>query len=162
MGEWVDLKFKVCKMQYVCKMYLFLRYDDTSKKLNTCEENLQLTETKLCHSEKILERTIRDKRKMEGDVDVLEKENYALKEAVETSKCSLEEEILLRVDIEHQLQSTKEEMNFKQQMFNKVDCFDSIHTPPPNFFLNSKNLYIIINLYYFQDPTSCGSHQSVG
>lgn len=53
-------------------------------------------------------------------MDVLEKENFTLKEAVETSKASLEEEILLRVDIENQLQSTKEEMNFKQQMFNKV------------------------------------------
>ena len=57
---------------------------------------------------------------MEGELDVLEKENFTLKEAVETSKASLEEEILLRVDIENQLQSTKEEMNFKQQMFNKV------------------------------------------
>ena len=98
----------------------FFRYDDTSKKLNVCEENLQLTESKLSQNEKALEKTIRDKRKMEGEIDVLEKENFALKEAVETSKCSLEEEILLRVDIEHQLQSTKEEMNFKQQMFNKV------------------------------------------
>ncbi|XP_028399231.1 lamin-B1-like [Dendronephthya gigantea] len=96
-----------------------VKYDDTSKKLNTCEENLQITESKLSQNEKILEKTIRDKRRMEGDIDVLEKENFALKEAVETSKCSLEEEILLRVDIEHQLQSTKEEMNFKQQMFNK-------------------------------------------
>lgn len=99
----------------------FPRYDDTSKKLNTCTENLNLVETKLSHSEKILEKAIRDRRKMEGDIDVLQKENAALKEAVETSKCSLEEEILLRVDIEHQLQSTKEEMNFKQQMFNKVE-----------------------------------------
>ena len=104
------------------KMWPISRYDDTSKKLNTCEENLQITESKLSQNEKILEKTIRDKRKMEGDIDVLEKENFALKEAVETSKCSLEEEILLRVDIEHQLQSTKEEMNFKQQMFNKVGC----------------------------------------
>ena len=116
--------------------YFFCRYDDTSKKLDVCEENLQLTESKLSQNEKVLEKTIRDKRKMEGEIDVLEKENYALKEAVETSKCSLEEEILLRVDIEHQLQSTKEEMNFKQQMFNKVEkpckiLTLSSPTPPP-------------------------------
>ena len=73
---------------------------------------------------------MRDKRKIENNLVVLEKENIALKEAVETSKYSLEEEILIRVDIENQLQSTKEEMNFKQQMFNKVklrlelDCIE--------------------------------------
>ena len=101
-----------------------IRYDDTSKKLTVCEDNLQIVESKLSQNEKVLEKTIRDKRKMESDLVVLEKENIALKEAVETSKCSLEEEILLRVEIEHQLQSTKEEMNFKQQMFNKVENRD--------------------------------------
>ena len=118
------------------------RYDDTSKKLNVCEENLQITESKLSQNEKVLEKTIRDKRKMEGEIDVLEKENFALKEAVETSKCSLEEEILLRVDIEHQLQSTKEEMNFKQQMFNKVNEPKLLHTPRlQNFCLIVKILH---------------------
>ena len=124
---WPDLIISVPVHPYTLRnqfykkfIYVFLRYDDTSKKLDACEENLQLTESKLSQNEKILEKTIRDKRKIEGEVQTLEKENIALKEAVETSKCSLEEEILLRVDIEHQLQSTKEEMNFKQQMFNKV------------------------------------------
>ena len=78
----------------------------------------------------MLDKTIRDKKKIEDDYEVLHKENNQLKEAVETSKLSLEEEILLRVDIENQLQSTKEEMNFKQQMFNKV-CFPKPRQAPP-------------------------------
>lgn len=81
---------------------------------------------KLSQNEKTLEKTLRDKRRMEGDIQVLQDENQQLKEAVETSKCSLEEEIMLRVDVEHQLQSTKEEMNFKQQMFNKVEFYHMI------------------------------------
>ena len=83
-------------------------------------------EMKLSQNEKALEKTLRDKRRMEGDIQVLQDENQQLKEAVETSKCSLEEEIMLRVDVEHQLQSTKEEMNFKQQMFNKVEFYHMI------------------------------------
>lgn len=102
------------------------RYENSSKKLNNCEENLQLVEMKLSQNEKTLEKTLRDKRRMEGDIQVLQDENQQLKEAVETSKCSLEEEIMLRVDVEHQLQSTKEEMNFKQQMFNKVEFYHMI------------------------------------
>jgi lamin B len=52
----------------------------------------------------------------------LRAENEALDRQLQTARRQLEEETLLRVDLENRLQSQREELGFNKQLYEKVRC----------------------------------------
>ena len=58
---------------------------------------------------------------VEGMVVELKKECQDLRDSLESAKYALEQETLTRVDLENKLQSKEEELNFKKEMYHKVN-----------------------------------------
>lgn len=60
-----------------------------------------------------------ERKKAQDEVKDLEKENDKLKKMLEALRKNLEEETLARVDLENNIQSLKEELTFKDQVFQQ-------------------------------------------
>lgn len=83
------------------------------------EETLTITQKQLSDKESHLSRVNQEARNLDKVVKELTKECQELKDALESAKYSLEQETLTRVDLENKLQSLREELNFKKQVYNK-------------------------------------------
>lgn len=53
----------------------------------------------------------------------MRKENAELRKQLESARKQLEEETLLRVDIENRMQSLREELQFNKQIYEQVSFF---------------------------------------
>ena len=70
-----------------------------------------------------LSRVNQEAKNLDKVVKDLRKECQELKDALESNRYLLEQETLTRVDLENKLQSLKEELNFKKQVYNKVSIY---------------------------------------
>ena len=84
------------------------------------EDALKGTQKQLTDKEAQLSRANIEAKNLESVVHELRKECQELKESLESAKYALEQETLTRVDLENKLQSAKEELSFKSQMYNTV------------------------------------------
>ena len=62
---------------------------------------------------------VSDAKKASADLKDLEKEHDKLKKLLDSLRKNLEEETLARVDLENNIQSLKEELTFKDQVFQQ-------------------------------------------
>ena len=81
---------------------------------------MKAAQRKLSDREGQLATVNQEARNLEAVIQELRKECQELKEALESAKYALEQETLSRVDLENKLQSKEEELNFKKEMYNKV------------------------------------------
>jgi len=84
---------------------------------------LKAAQRKLSDREGQLATVNQEAKNLEAVIQELRKECQELKEALESAKYALEQETLSRVDLENKLQSKEEELNFKKEMYNKVQYF---------------------------------------
>ena len=87
---------------------------------------MKATQRKLSDREAQLSAVNQDAKNLEGVLQELRKECQELKDALESAKYALEQETLSRVDLENKLQSKEEELNFKKEMYNKVNGFNTL------------------------------------
>lgn len=57
---------------------------------------------------------------LQDRVGELESENKELQDTLDSAKYNLEQETLTRVDLQNQVQSLREELNFKRNVYDKV------------------------------------------
>lgn len=99
---------------------LHLRLDKEVAAHKKTEDALKAAQRKLSDREGQLATVNQEAKNLEGVIQELRKECQELKEALESAKYALEQETLSRVDLENKLQSKEEELNFKKEMYNKV------------------------------------------
>ena len=102
------------------------RYDKEVAAHKKTEDALKATQRKLSDREAQLSAVNQDAKNLEGVLQELRKECQELKDALESAKYALEQETLSRVDLENKLQSKEEELNFKKEMYNKVNGFNTL------------------------------------
>lgn len=90
-----------------------------TKECRSLEANLNICEHRATDLQTKYNQAISDKKKLEEELKEANKELDKLRKSYELTKKYIENETLTRVELENKLQSLKEEMNFKDQMFNK-------------------------------------------
>lgn len=92
------------------------------KKTKECvaaENNARLYEQKFHDLSAKYNAVLSERKKAQDELKDLEKENDKLKKMLEALRKNLEEETLARVDLENNIQSLKEELTFKDQVFQQ-------------------------------------------
>ena len=82
------------------------------KKLNSQEAQLDDLRNKINQG-------IADRKRFDSDIRNLNEENKSLDDKLDSLKKQLEEETILRVDLENRNQSLNEELQFQRQLYNK-------------------------------------------
>lgn len=100
-------------------MFSFHRLDKKTKECVVAENNGRLYEQKFHDLSAKYNAVSSDKKKIQDELKDLEKENEKLKKMLDALRKSLEEETLARVDLENNMQSLKEELTFKDQVFQQ-------------------------------------------
>lgn len=95
------------------------RLDKKTKECVTAENNARLYEQKFHDLSAKYSSAASERKKALDDLKELEKENDKLKKMLEALRKNLEEETLARVDLENNIQSLKEELTFKDQIFQQ-------------------------------------------
>ncbi|PSN52874.1 Lamin-C [Blattella germanica] len=98
---------------------LRFRFEKKSKDFNTVEKNLQLCELRLSDVNTKYNQAVADRKKAVDELKELEKECDKLRRQLDELRKHLEDETLARVDLENNLQSIKEELSFKEQVYNQ-------------------------------------------
>ena len=101
-------------------VFSFERYDKEAAAHKRTDDALKAAQRKLSDKEAQLAAVNREAKNLEDVVKDLQKECQELKDALESAKYALEQETLNRVDLENKLQSKDEELNFKKEMYSKV------------------------------------------
>ena len=83
------------------------------------ENNARLYEQKFHDLQAKFNAVSSDAKKVKEELKELEKDNDKLKKMLEALRKNLEEETLARVDLENNIQSLKEELTFKDQIFQQ-------------------------------------------
>lgn len=104
-----------------CFFLSFERYDKEVAAHKKTDDALKAAQRKLSDKEAQLAAVNREAKNLEDVVKDLQKECQELKDALESAKYALEQETLSRVDLENKLQSKDEELNFKKEMYSKVE-----------------------------------------
>lgn len=95
------------------------RLDKKTKECATAESNARLYEQKFHDLSAKYSSAASERSKALSDLKELEKENDKLKKQLDALRKNLEEETLARVDLENNIQSLKEELTFKDQIFQQ-------------------------------------------
>lgn len=95
------------------------RLDKKTKECVTAENSARLYEQKFHDLSAKYSSAASERKKALDDLKELEKENDKLKKMLEALRKNLEEETLARVDLENNIQSLKEELTFKDQIFQQ-------------------------------------------
>jgi len=93
--------------------------DKRNKECATAENNYRLYEQKFHDLTAKYNAACSERKKAQDELKDLEKEIEKLKKMLETLRKNLEEETLARVDLENNIQSLKEELTFKDQVFQQ-------------------------------------------
>lgn len=99
---------------------MLCRLDKETTARKKAEDLLKAIKKQLSDKEAQLSRVNQEAMNLDKVVKDLTKECQELKDALESAKYSLEQETLTRVDLENKLQSLREELNFKKQVYSKV------------------------------------------
>ncbi|KAK7862761.1 hypothetical protein R5R35_010381 [Gryllus longicercus] len=95
------------------------KLDKKTKDLVYAEKNIVVYESRCNDLTTKYNQANTERQKIKDELKELEKENEALRKQVEDLRRNLEEETLTRVDLENSLQSLREELSFKEQLFNQ-------------------------------------------
>ncbi|XP_026463158.1 lamin-C-like isoform X1 [Ctenocephalides felis] len=95
------------------------RLDKKSKDLILAENNARMYESRCSELNGKYNTAILERKKATDDCKELEKELNKLRRQLEELRKNLEEETLARVDVENNLQSLKEELAFKDQVYQQ-------------------------------------------
>lgn len=98
----------------------FSRLDKESAGRKKAEKELNNVKKQLAEVENQLTNAKNEVGNLQDLVNELKGENKELKDMLDAAKYSLEQETLTRVDLQNQLQSLKEELNFKRTVYDKV------------------------------------------
>lgn len=107
---------------YVLSFYLrnqFSRLDKKTKECGVAESNYRLFEQKFHDLNGKYNGACSERKKAQDELKEAEKENDKFKKMLEALRKNLEEETLARVDLENNIQSLKEELTFKDQVFQQ-------------------------------------------
>ena len=83
------------------------------------EKSLSLYESRVSDLSAKYNQAVADRKKATDEVKDLEKECEKLRKQVEELRKHLEDETLARIDLENNLQSLREELSFKEQVYNQ-------------------------------------------
>ncbi|CAH1716846.1 unnamed protein product [Chironomus riparius] len=95
------------------------RLDKRNKECATAENNYRLYEQKFHDLTAKYNAACSERKKAQDELKDLEKEVDKLRKMLEALRKNLEEETLARVDLENNIQSLKEELTFKDQVFQQ-------------------------------------------
>lgn len=95
------------------------RLDKKTKECGVAESNYRLYEQKFHDLSAKYNAALSERKKTQDELKDSEKENEKLKKMLEALRKNLEEETLARVDLENNTQSLKEELTFKDQVFQQ-------------------------------------------
>ena len=109
----------VCQFTLFCLFCSAFRLDKKTKECVTAENNARLYEQKFHDLSAKYNTAASERKKAQDEVKELEKENDKLKKMLDALRKNLEEETLARVDLENNIQSLKEELTFKDQIFQQ-------------------------------------------
>lgn len=98
---------------------LFFRLDKKTKECASAETSARMYEQKWHDLSAKYNAAASDRKKAMDEVKELEKEVEKLKKMCDALRKNLEEETLARVDLENNIQSLKEELTFKDQVFQQ-------------------------------------------
>lgn len=102
------------------KIFYFLcSLDKKTKECRTLEASLSLAEHRATDLQTKYNQAIADRKKADDELKEALKELEKLRKSYETAKKYIENETLVRVELQNKLQSLKEEANFKDQMYQK-------------------------------------------
>lgn len=105
---------------YIFHDFFFVhRLDKKTKECVVAENNYRLFEQKFHDLSAKYNASCSERKKAQDDLRELEKENEKLKKMLDALRKNLEEETLARVDLENNIQSLKEELTFKDQIFQQ-------------------------------------------
>lgn len=93
--------------------------DRKSKALSAAEKNLQLNDMRLNDMSNKYKQADNERHKALEELRELQKECEALRKQIEEHRKHLADETLLRVDAENALQTLKEQLQFKEQVFDQ-------------------------------------------
>lgn len=99
--------------------FFTFRLEKKTKECATAESNARLYEQKFHDVSSKYNAASSERKKALEELKDLEKENDKLKKMLEGLRKNLEEETLARVDLENNIQSLKEELTFKDQVFQQ-------------------------------------------
>ncbi|XP_034948539.1 lamin Dm0-like isoform X2 [Chelonus insularis] len=95
------------------------KLDKKTKELHVYERNYILCETRYNDLQSQYNQVQSEKKKLQEHERELEKENEKLKAQLDDARKHLEEETLQRIDLENNIQSLKEDISFKDQVFQQ-------------------------------------------
>lgn len=95
------------------------RLDKKTKDLGIAEKSLSMYESRVSDLSAKYNQAVADRKKTSDDLKDLEKDCEKLRKQVEELRKHLEDETLARIDLENNLQSLREELSFKEQVYNQ-------------------------------------------
>ena len=98
---------------------MFYRLDKALKDLQISERNLLLFETRCSDLQSQYNQSQAERKKLAEKERQLEKELEKLRALHEETRKHLEEETLQRIDLENHVQSLKEDISFKDQVYQQ-------------------------------------------
>jgi lamin B len=93
--------------------------DKKTKDLGIAEKSLSIYESRVSDLSAKYNQAVADRKKISDDFKDLDKECEKLRKQVEELRKHLEDETLARIDLENNLQSLREELSFKEQVYNQ-------------------------------------------
>lgn len=113
------------KLQIECGKYkteldeLRPRVGKLEKDLNAANKRLSQLESQIAEKDGRIRALSNDKRSLEDELNELKKDLGTKEKQLKVAKKQVEEETLLRVDLENRIQSLTEELAFKEQLFKE-------------------------------------------
>ncbi|KAJ9584207.1 hypothetical protein L9F63_021442 [Diploptera punctata] len=98
---------------------LKFRLDKKTKDLAIAEKSVQMYESRVSDLSSKYNQAVADRKKATDEMKELEKECEKLRKQVEELRKHLEDETLARIDLENNVQSLREELSFKEQVYNQ-------------------------------------------
>lgn len=98
---------------------MFFRYNKKNTEAANLEKKVNSIEAQLEDLRNKINQGNAERKRLEGDIKNLNEENKTLDDKSESLKKQLEEETILRVDLENRNQSLNEELQFQRQLYNK-------------------------------------------
>ncbi|XP_055596956.1 lamin Dm0-like [Uranotaenia lowii] len=89
------------------------------KELAELEREARISEARIIELSSSYNNASSERKKLQDELKDLEKDNVKMKKTFETMRKDLEHETLIRVDLENNIQSLREELTFKEQVHNQ-------------------------------------------
>lgn len=95
------------------------RFNKKNAETANIEKRLNNQEAQLEDLKNKINQATAERKRLEGEIRALNEENKSLDDKSDSLKKQLEEETILRVDLENRNQSLNEELQFQRQLYNK-------------------------------------------